>query len=205
MWPRSFRRRSSGSSSQGVLELYMLLDRMLRGAFVSNAEVAANDTRQAFVALAQTGLFLATAIVFCMWLHRAYRNLPTIGVAEVRFTPAWVVGYFFIPIVNLFRPYQAVKEIYIKSDCAYEPAVAESAPIVGSWWAAWLFYNWFSWRALRISLTAGDNIGDLAAGTVLYVVSDAINILAAILAIAVVRGINWRQEENYRGILAGSA
>ena len=28
------------------------------------------------------------------------------------FTPGWIAGWFFVPIMNLFRPYEAVKELY---------------------------------------------------------------------------------------------
>jgi len=61
-------------------------------------------------------LFVATGVVVLMWVHRAHRVLVDRNIPDLEFTPAWAVGWFFIPVANLFRPYLAVKEIWDKSD-----------------------------------------------------------------------------------------
>ena len=63
------------------------------------------------------GILMAiiTGIIYLMWLHRAYQNLPALGVTKLDATPGWAVGYYFIPILNLFRPYQTMVEILRES------------------------------------------------------------------------------------------
>ncbi|MFC1995866.1 DUF4328 domain-containing protein [Chloroflexota bacterium] len=46
-------------------------------------------------------LFVITAVLFYMWIHRAHRNLPSLGVSGLKYSPGWAVGGFFIPILNL--------------------------------------------------------------------------------------------------------
>jgi hypothetical protein len=36
-------------------------------------------------------------------------------------SPAWAVGGFFVPIIHLFLPYQAVKEIWVNGPVDSEP------------------------------------------------------------------------------------
>ena len=70
--------------------------------------------------LSMIAVFIATVVAFSMWIHRAYANLPALGNPKegLEYSPRWAVGGFFIPIVNLFVPYRAVKEIWVKSDPA---------------------------------------------------------------------------------------
>jgi len=39
-----------------------------------------------------------------------------VGTRESRFTPGWAVGYWFVPFVNLVRPYQIVADLWLRSD-----------------------------------------------------------------------------------------
>lgn len=60
-------------------------------------------------------IFVATAIVFLLWLHRSASNLTAFGYWKSQgYSPAWAVGSFFVPIVNLFVPYQATKYVWQK-------------------------------------------------------------------------------------------
>jgi hypothetical protein len=109
------------------------------------------DLLTGVVELAQLLVFIATAVVFLMWLHRAYKNLRAFGV-RTEMSPGWVVGNWFIPILNLFRPYQSVKELWIKSDPGvdftqgFAAAGARATTLVGFWWFLWVLAN-FAGRA----------------------------------------------------------
>src|SRR4051812_38912574 len=60
--------------------------------------------------LVQLALFIATVVTFLRWLHRAVRLAGTID-ADVGVTPGWAVGYWFVPFLNLYRPYQVVNHL----------------------------------------------------------------------------------------------
>ena len=50
------------------------------------------------------------AIVFaCIWQHRAASAARALGIASRR-SPAWGVGSWFVPVVNLWMPYTAVRD-----------------------------------------------------------------------------------------------
>jgi hypothetical protein len=49
------------------------------------------------------------AASFLPWFHRAYKNLA--AVHKTKHRPGWAIGAWFVPFLNLFRPYQIAKEI----------------------------------------------------------------------------------------------
>jgi hypothetical protein len=57
-------------------------------------------------------LIVATSVAFLIWLYGAYKNLSRLDVSGCRYSPLWAVTYFFIPLVNLFRPYQVAQELW---------------------------------------------------------------------------------------------
>jgi hypothetical protein len=172
-----------------------LLDRALQGYEITEDEAMANDLRQGVIAWIRVAAFLLTVVLFCVWVNRASKNAHALGAPGMRFTPGWSVGYFFIPIVNLFRPYQAIAEIYRASDPGRDPAAWQNAPaaLIGIWWAVWLISNFASNIATRIMLTA-DTVEELHAAAIGASGTDLIEIPAAIFALVVVRSIHTRQE-----------
>src|SRR5215216_5181226 len=61
-------------------------------------------------------IYLATVVFFCMWLYRAYGNVPAFNPwHRLNYSRGWAVGSFFIPFINLVVPYRAVKEVWQKS------------------------------------------------------------------------------------------
>jgi hypothetical protein len=50
-------------------------------------------------------------ILFLIWLYRVYANLGAIGGRSLRFRPSWVVLWQFVPYLNLYFGFHALKEI----------------------------------------------------------------------------------------------
>jgi len=55
-----------------------------------------------------------SVITFIMWFRRAYFNLHQ-KVNHLSYSEGWAAGSWFVPIINLYRPYQIMKEIYIET------------------------------------------------------------------------------------------
>ena len=65
------------------------------------------------------------------------------GARQLDFTPGWSVGWYFLPIANLWKPYQAMKEIWRASA---RPDKVDDAEVPG-----WLPLWWFLWLAFSIT------------------------------------------------------
>ena len=79
------------------------------GGVFSEAEAQANNLRVQLVAILVLIIRLASIIVFIMWFRRAYNNLHKIGVPHLEFSEGWGAGAWFVPFINLARPYTIMK------------------------------------------------------------------------------------------------
>lgn len=158
--------------------------------------------------LASFLLYVALAVAFLVWLHRASGNVPALGnpPSGVDYTPGWAVGSFFVPFVNLVVPYKAVREVWVKSDPAVRTgddfmfAQPSSAPLVLGWWIMWLASNVLNnifWHLQGDSAESPGGPGSLAG---LKLIGDLVNAAAASLALLVVRGVDRRQAERARHV-----
>lgn len=89
-----------------------LLSDMIAGRRVSHAEADSHDSRQGLLRVLEFILFVITAVVFLMWVHRANSNARVLATGRMEFTPGWSVGWFFVPIWNLWKPFQVLREIW---------------------------------------------------------------------------------------------
>ncbi len=101
--------------------------------------------------LLNISLFLATAILILMWIHRAHGNLRTIGLEGLKYSPAWAVGSFFVPLVNLVVPFRAMRELWNRSFGEPDYFSASSVPNANSWWACFVSSNLISMFLVSIS------------------------------------------------------
>ena len=176
-----------------------LINRMIRGDFFTMAEAFASDNRQAAIGFIYLVLFIITGILFLMWIHRAHRNLPSLGSTNLKYSPGWAVGWFFIPIFSLWKPYQVTTEIWKASDpttnindsTAWQKSPASS--IVSSWWFLFIISAFIGNIVIRLYLRA-ETPSEILAASWWGLIMDAIDIPAAILAILVVRNIDERQQ-----------
>ena len=179
-----------------------LIQRVLRGETITMAEATANDSRQAAIGGIYFILFVITGILFCMWIHRAHRNLPSLGASGLKYSPGWAVGWFFVPILSLFRPFQVTTEIWKASDPTTEIndslvwQSAPTSPLIAFWWVLFLITVFLGNILLRIGLQA-ETPSELLTVSWLTFAMDVVDIPAAVLAILVVRNIDYRQREKH--------
>lgn len=113
-------------------------------------EADANDQRQALIFGVTAVLMLATMIVFGIWIVRAHRNLPALGAQYLEVRPGWALGFFFIPILNWWKPYQAMRSLWRSSHSVNRPELQESTWVLPVWWTLWVIYSLIgnkSWSA----------------------------------------------------------
>lgn len=88
---------------------------------------------------------LAAVVVACIWQHRAASAGRALGIPSRR-SPAWGVGSWFVPIVNLWMPYSAVRDC-LPPEHPYRPRVLQ-------WWIAWLLAASLSTTAAACALVS---------------------------------------------------
>jgi len=97
-------------------------------------QLSRQEVWQNIVAFSNFIINLVAGILILMWIYRANANARLPGAQDMKFTPGWSVGWFFIPFAMLFKPFQAMKEIWRASA---NPQDWQSQPVsvlVGWWW-----------------------------------------------------------------------
>jgi len=148
------------------------------------------------VPLGQVGVLIALIVLFCLWIPRANRNARALGATGMRFTPRWCVIWYLIPIMNLFRPYQAMKDIWLASDPAGGTPRWQQrrvSPILPLWWTLWLVSSFASNAAYGWTWQPEDEPLRATGATVF---SDVVDIPLAIVAMLLVRNIHGMQEHS---------
>lgn len=110
----------------GYLQAELFI-RAMNGETITWAEATSNDNREAAIGFGQTALYILAAILFLIWIHRSYKNLTSLNVSGLRFSPGWAVGWFFVPVMSLFRPYQVTSEIYRASTPHVDAAIDDTS------------------------------------------------------------------------------
>lgn len=154
--------------------------------------------------------FIASVVLFLMWMYRASKNLASLGLGGQRFSPWWAVGWWFIPIAHLFMPYQVMAEIWRGSHSEGSAGWRDGSVsgLVLLWWGFWVLY-------IVTSVVAPAGISVVIDGWGLEttelvpsraelgwsLMSNGALICSGVLAIMVVRQISGRQEARRRVLM----
>jgi hypothetical protein len=179
-----------------LLSDFMQMNLLAGGSF-SQAAAEANDRRQQIMGILFLAAYILTGITFLKWIHRANSNCHGFGTQGMEFTPGWSIGYYFIPFINLYKPYRAMKEIWKVSTNPKNWQKENGSGLLGWWWALWLISGVLGKASFRLSMRA-DTISLLQASTTLSIVSELIDIPLYIVSVSLISTIFTKQEKLVR-------
>lgn len=158
------------------------------------------------VACVQPLAYIPTVVVFCIWIHGAYANLKFFPVTGLQYSAGWAVGYFFVPILNLYRPYQVAQEMWKASD----PDVTlnnggswrsvSGSSVIGMWWTFWILGNIVTNISARLSLK-GDLDPNAEASLLLDIAGNGLETIAGLAAIVMIKQLRDRQVKKFARVV----
>lgn len=169
---------------------YDLLRKLSEGIVVSTETANANDLRERIIAIVASVTEVISVVTFIRWFRRAYFNLH-LRISDLRFTEGWAAGSWFVPIINLYRPLQIMKELYRKTkELLLTNGVNLRSDLstgtLGWWWTLWIISGILDQGALRISLRY-QTIDDLITATVVGIISSGVGIFSCLITIRVIK------------------
>jgi Domain of unknown function (DUF4328)/GYF domain 2 len=156
-------------------------------------EGTANDARQGLIGVGYMIVFIVTGVAFLKWIHRANLNCRGFGAANMVFAPGWAVGWYFIPFMNLVRPFQAMKEIWQASQNPRAWQSAPGSPLLGWWWGLWVANGVLGQVVFRAAKNA-TTIEQLERMTTISIVASIAGIPLCLVAIKLIKSIAAMQE-----------
>jgi len=175
----------------GLLE-YQLLSDFKNGVYSSQAlavaAAEANDARQGVVGILQFFIFVVSGILILKWIYRSNYNARQLGAIDMAFTPGWSIGWYFIPIANLWKPYQAMKEIWKASSNPHSWKSQPVSSLLPWWWFFWIVSNMFANASFRLTMRA-EELNELIAANVVTQLSDITGIPLNLIVIAMINRV----------------
>jgi len=125
---------------------YKLLNQLHLGLFATSQHAVSaateNDNRQLIIGGIGALIHLVSGILILRWIYQANINSAALGAKNMKFTPGWAIGWFFVPIAAMWKPYQAMSEIW-RSSCSPEKWESLKVSNIVNWW-------WFTWITVGI-------------------------------------------------------
>ncbi|MEU0484465.1 DUF4328 domain-containing protein [Streptosporangium sp. NPDC006013] len=184
-----------------VIDLWYasLVDRMIVDLdSVSEAEIDTADFVYGLSGILEAVVYLVAVVAFLVWLFRVRANAEILSPGGHRRSQPWLIFGWMVPIINFWFPKQIVDDIWYASSRVPSPPRG----LFNAWWAAWLIGTWVTNAAVRL-LFNSDGLEPLAAAARFDVVSIVLMLIAAVLAIGVIRKITEAQEEHRSAAAAG--
>lgn len=169
---------------------YDLLQTAANGGFISAEMANSNDAREQIIAWIYTACFITSAVTFILWFRRAYFNLHQ-KVEYLSYTEGWAAGCWFVPILNWFRPFQIMNEMYkqtkeflLGNEVRFHSNFTNI--YLGWWWTLWLISSVIGQIVFRSTMNAV-TIPQLSNATLWGMVDNIIGIPLALITIKVIK------------------
>lgn len=146
-----------------------------------------NDSAVGGAAILFLICFILSIVFFCRWTHRVSSNAWALQPSAMTTTPGWAVGWYFIPLALLWKPYQAIREVWDVS------ASANTSGIAGIWWTFWIVGSLADNVTNRLGPAFGDDAGGLQKATALDIGSGIFWIITSFVAMKMVKTLTDEQ------------
>ena len=175
---------------------YQLLTDFQNGVYFSQemavADAEANDKRQQVIAFSYLAVFIISGILILRWIYQSNQNARQLGAKDMAFSPGWSIGFYFIPIVSLWKPYQAMKEIWQASQNPTNWPVEKVSSVLGIWWFFWIANSIVGQAVFRMSRRA-EEISEIMNVNLVSQASEVISIPLALVTWLLIKKVSAAQ------------
>jgi hypothetical protein len=162
---------------------------------LENPELSNFDLVFSVLIVLESIAIITQIVLFIQWFRRAYYNLGLVY-DGLEFTEGWAAGAWFVPFINLVRPYKIMGSIFEDtrihlSQQGIDSFDDDDYSFIGWWWALYLIMNTFS--NLENRYFEGMQLEAYSKHTI-YIVGCLITISAAYLALHCIKKYQPLQE-----------
>ena len=133
-------------------------------------------------------IFLIAVVLFSYWTNQVAKNSYYFGRKHMSESPAMAVGSYFIPILNLYKPYKIMVSMFKACD------LHKKTGLVGAWWTAWIFTSVLNRVASRMADRA-DSVPSLDTALQAESIGAGLLIVAGVLVILVIQILTKQQHD----------
>jgi len=146
--------------------------------------------------------FLGGIISFSMFTYRAMKNLHIWNNRYAEMSPGWTVGWYFIPFANLWKPYQAMEQIWTGTHHEMTGNYDANSKI-GVWWGCWVLFNLTSGIGNALSGMDGPWNTVMRQSAIADIAALSLGILAIVIIVPVLKKIMELQNGRTNSMVFG--
>lgn len=164
-----------------TLEFFNRLERGIAGTS-EEIETEANriDAISGVVGIGYLIAFVAAGVAILTWVNRSARNARIVAPEHVAISPAWAVGWNFVPVASLWMPFRSMRQVWRASMAPENPEGAEVPGYVWIWWMCWVVSNLIANVTFRIYMRTEPTLDELRLAGALDTVGDALAIFGSL-------------------------
>ena len=151
-------------------------------------EATTNLSISQWTTAGQAVISVVALVLSLIWVYRIHSNLRQFKITGLSATPAWSVAWYFIPIANLFKPYEGMKEAWQASAAPGSWRSQEVSGLLPWWWFTWIIASFVDRIAYQFA-NGMVTVEDIIFWVKMNIVSNLLWILPCILFIQIVRSI----------------
>jgi len=118
---------------------------------------------------------ISCGLAWAFWTNRVMKNSWAINSLAMDTSPGWAVGWYFVPVASLWKPFHALKE-------AWEVTIPNAGGLIGTWWAFYLLTRFFG-VFFRIYLGESYSVEEVIRVTYASIADYGINFVSIIIAL----------------------
>lgn len=111
------------------------------------------DAFSSVTGIAYSIAFAVAGYMILRWVYLTNRNAQALNPA-MTVTPGWAVFWFFIPIANLWKPFDGVRQTWQASADPQAPDAVPIPMVMRMWWGLWIIASIMGNIGSRMSLSA---------------------------------------------------
>ena len=163
------------------------------GPMGSTRALSSADTFTTVTGVAYLITFLVAGGTILRWIHLTIRNAHALD-PSMTITPGWAVGWFFVPIAGLWKPFDGMRQAW---QASANPQAPDSVPIPAVlrwWWGAWVVTSIIG--NIIFSLTnKADTVDALIVANAVTVATLPVDIVLAIALTTILRRLSQMQRD----------
>jgi hypothetical protein len=149
-----------------------------------------SDLATGLIALVYLTAMIVSGFLSLKWIYRTNRNAHSFA-RGLSVSPPWSIGWFFVPIALLWKPYEGVKETWQASLSPSGWRTANRPEYMPWWWGLFLLGNFIGNGSARLLFP--DTVGELQLSTALDVVTSLLDIPINLLFARLVKDLSELQ------------
>ncbi|WP_210521245.1 DUF4328 domain-containing protein [Hymenobacter terricola] len=169
-----------------ILSNFWYLNEVATGRTAAEIDASPLGLVHNLLIIVELVLMVTSLAMFIRWLRRAYWNLHALR-RPMEHSEGWAAGAWFVPFLNLFRPYSIVREVWRQTQLvAFEQVTPHG--LLRAWWLLFVLHGIVSNVTGKMANSA-NTVVQLQSAAWGNILTAGLSLGTAVLSVLVVRRI----------------